>query len=104
MEGFIFNESFIFGEGKKTMRHEDKTPGEVYQERIRYLLSADSMIEEMLNKVESREKRVNKTGWVCCGTLIRTDNALGPRMGEQFCICDENRRKLFENTTLLQVI
>ena len=82
-------------------KYEDKTLGEIYQERIRYLLSADSMIEEMLSKVESREKRVNKAGWVCCGALVRVENTPEPRTDEQFPICDENCRKFFGNATLL---
>ncbi len=78
---------------------------ELYLERTSYLLSADDMMEEMLNKVEvsGTMKPVNKAGWVCCGVRVRIDNAPAPRKytGEQFPACDENCRRLFGNATLL---
>ncbi len=77
---------------------------EIYLERTSYLLSADDMIEEMLNKGEiSRTmKPVNKTGWVCCGVRVRIDNAPAPRKytDEQFPACDEKCRTFFGNATL----
>jgi hypothetical protein len=85
----------------------DSTVGEIYLERARYLLSADKMIEEVLNSAETTStlKMASKVRTVCCKVLVDADKAPVARTltGEQFLVCNDKCRKFLENATPEQI-
>jgi len=85
------------------------SPGEIYLERARYLLSADEVLEEMLNNTQETDRQEvefsRKARTVCCGVLI--DTGIAPmaraKTGEQFLVCNDNCRRLIETATPEQI-
>jgi hypothetical protein len=83
------------------------TLGEIYQERARYLLNTDGLLEEMQGKTKSeitdniKVEFCWKEGTVCCGALFDTDEAHGAEIktGEQLFVCSNNCRKIVEMAT-----
>jgi hypothetical protein len=83
------------------------TLGEIYLERERYLLSADELIEEMLDKTKIeitdniKVEYGRNTGTVCFGALVDIDEGHGAEIKtvEQLPVCSNICRKIVEMAT-----
>lgn len=86
------------------MEEDIDTFGDIYQERARYLLNIDEMMEEMMSQIQSgmtgnlKVEFPGNTGTVCCGALIDTDEIQEAEIKtrERFPVCSKNCGRFIE--------